>query len=254
MARSPRTPSTPTIRRISSRKGFWTGCLTGLILHWAYYSHILTINQMRSKGKIIKWIEEKGFGFIAPSDRGNDIFFHKNAFLRQSRKPVIGDIVTFEAVSTLAGKTWAERILFQGQSDPRKIAIFVDLLLISFALSFLLILLFLYLQKVAPIYILANYYFFSFFTFFIYKSDKYAAQYGEWRSRESLLHFLSFVGGWPGALISQRILHHKSRKKSFQSVYWTVVLFNLILLGYFFVSSTQAYDYLLKIILQVRKY
>jgi uncharacterized membrane protein YsdA (DUF1294 family) len=38
---------------------------------------------------------------------------------------------------------------------------------------------------------------------------------------------LALVGGWPGALIAQRTLRHKTQKISFQIVYWTTVGFNL---------------------------
>src|SRR5882757_8855508 len=36
--------------------------------------------------------------------------------------------------------------------------------------------------------------------FLVYAHDKSAAQHGEWRTRESSLHLLGLVGGWPGAL------------------------------------------------------
>jgi uncharacterized membrane protein YsdA (DUF1294 family) len=50
-----------------------------------------------------------------------------------------------------------------------------------------------------------------------YRVDKSAAQRGQRRTPESTLHVLALMGGWPGALIAQRVFHHKSRKPSFQS-------------------------------------
>ena len=38
------------------------------------------------------------------------------------------------------------------------------------------------------------------FTFLVYASDKNAAQRGMWRTKESHLHLLALVGGWPAAL------------------------------------------------------
>jgi uncharacterized membrane protein YsdA (DUF1294 family) len=35
------------------------------------------------------------------------------------------------------------------------------------------------------------------------------------------------MGGWPGGLIAQRVLHHKSSKKSFLLTYWLMVLLNI---------------------------
>jgi uncharacterized membrane protein YsdA (DUF1294 family) len=37
---------------------------------------------------------------------------------------------------------------------------------------------------------------------------------------------LSLAGGWPGALVAQQKLHHKSKKQSFRLVFWLTVLLN----------------------------
>jgi uncharacterized membrane protein YsdA (DUF1294 family) len=63
-------------------------------------------------------------------------------------------------------------------------------------------------------------------TFVVYGSDKRAAQSGRWRTQESTLQCLSLIGGWPGALAAQRFFHHKSKKLSFQVVFWFTVAFN----------------------------
>ena len=59
-----------------------------------------------------------------------------------------------------------------------------------------------------------------------YRVDKFAAQRGAWRIGERTLHVLALMGGWPGALIAQALLHHKSRKLSFQIVFATTVALN----------------------------
>jgi uncharacterized membrane protein YsdA (DUF1294 family) len=63
-------------------------------------------------------------------------------------------------------------------------------------------------------------------TFFVYRSDKAAASKDQWRTREKTLHLLGLMGGWPGALIAQKLLRHKTRKLSFQVVFWATVLIN----------------------------
>ncbi len=69
-------------------------------------------------------------------------------------------------------------------------------------------------------------------TFFIYRHDKRAAVYRNRRVPESTLHFLMFIGGTVGALAGQRILRHKTRKQPFQSVFWLLVLVQIIGLSY----------------------
>lgn len=57
-----------------------------------------------------------------------------------------------------------------------------------------------------------------------YAMDKSAAVGGGWRIRESRLHLLALVGGWPGALLAQQVLRHKTSKAGFRGVFWGMVL------------------------------
>ncbi|KAH7123653.1 hypothetical protein B0J11DRAFT_436035 [Dendryphion nanum] len=61
-------------------------------------------------------------------------------------------------------------------------------------------------------------------TFLNYGYDKMQARNNEWRIRETSLHILELLGGWPGALAGQHFFQHKTRKTSFQFVFWTIVL------------------------------
>ena len=63
-------------------------------------------------------------------------------------------------------------------------------------------------------------------TFVAYAIDKSAARNGRWRISESTLHGLSLAGGWPGALVAQQALRHKTRKARFRVVFWMTVLLN----------------------------
>lgn len=62
--------------------------------------------------------------------------------------------------------------------------------------------------------------------FGLYGHDKRAARNGRRRTPESSLHALALLGGWPGALVGQRVYHHKTRKSSFQIVFWSTVVAN----------------------------
>ncbi len=69
-------------------------------------------------------------------------------------------------------------------------------------------------------------------TFVIYAWDKSSAKRNKSRTPEATLHYLSLFGGWPGALIAQQLLRHKSIKKPFRMVFWITVIINLTSLIY----------------------
>ena len=64
----------------------------------------------------------------------------------------------------------------------------------------------------------------------VYWYDKRQAQAGAWRTPESTLHWLALLGGWPGALLAQQWLRHKSSKTAFRRVFWCTVALNLLAL------------------------
>jgi uncharacterized membrane protein YsdA (DUF1294 family) len=66
-------------------------------------------------------------------------------------------------------------------------------------------------------------------SFIAYGVDKSAAGTTRRRMRESTLHWLAVVGGWPGAMLAQRVFRHKTQKKSFRRVFWITVIVNVIL-------------------------
>jgi len=63
----------------------------------------------------------------------------------------------------------------------------------------------------------------SFVTFIVYWIDKRAAVRDRRRVPETRLHLLELLGGWPGALVAQILVRHKSRKLSYQIVFWLIV-------------------------------
>lgn len=64
----------------------------------------------------------------------------------------------------------------------------------------------------------------SLLTFILYRQDKIRAGVGGWRIPENWLHAAELLGGWPGALVAQQVYRHKTRKLSFQIVFWVIVL------------------------------
>jgi uncharacterized membrane protein YsdA (DUF1294 family) len=63
--------------------------------------------------------------------------------------------------------------------------------------------------------------------FIAYALDKAAAKAGRWRTEEATLLMLGLLCGWPGAVLAQAWLRHKSQKASFRGQFWGTVLVNI---------------------------
>jgi len=77
-----------------------------------------------------------------------------------------------------------------------------------------------------PLIIPATYLLLSLVTLLFYAIDKSAARKGDSRVAENTLHALALAGGWPGAMIGQQMLRHKTIKTSFRIPFWITVLVN----------------------------
>lgn len=80
----------------------------------------------------------------------------------------------------------------------------------------------------------------SLLAFALYAWDKSAARGGRWRTAESTLHLIALLGGWPGSLLAQRVLRHKSSKASFLVAFRATVIVNCGVLGWLLVASGAA--------------
>ncbi len=77
--------------------------------------------------------------------------------------------------------------------------------------------------------LIATIYYFglSTITFIFYAWDKRSAVKSRWRVAENTLHLLALLGGWPGALIAQQVLRHKTQKQPFKAILWVTVSINI---------------------------
>lgn len=88
-------------------------------------------------------------------------------------------------------------------------------------------------------YWLLSYAVLSLITFIIYAWDKRKASQQAWRTPESTLQILALIGGWPGALLAQHQLRHKTKKTTFLLVFWAMTLLNIAALVWLVRFSTS---------------
>jgi uncharacterized membrane protein YsdA (DUF1294 family)/cold shock CspA family protein len=190
---------------------------------------------MRHQGRIAKWNDERGFGFISPSEGGDSVFVHISSLPRSDRRPSVNEGVSYTLAFDSHGRPQANGVRFtvgpRSASPMRQILRSGIAVPIAFAMSFLIALAALAAIGWLEMSWLALYYGASIITYCCYSRDKTAAQNAGRRTPESTLHLMSLVGGWPGALIAQVLLRHKTRKPSFLVGYWFTVIVNCIALG-----------------------
>ena len=186
---------------------------------------------MRFEGTLTSWNDERGFGRIESSQGGEPIFVHVSAWPRNSGRPQLKQALSFEVELGPKGKRALNLQLIQSRRAPMRserasraqwgtASLFV---LPSFLLLYVVIAI---LWK-PPLWLAALYLVTSGATFVAYAADKSAASSGSWRTPESTLHALALAGGWPGALLAQQFLRHKSTKREFRQVFWVTVVLNL---------------------------
>jgi cold shock CspA family protein len=74
---------------------------------------------MRYQGRIVEWQDARGFGFILLNGGGSKVFLHIAAFTHRTRRPGIGDLVTYEVVTDDRGRVKATAVQFVTDRAPR---------------------------------------------------------------------------------------------------------------------------------------
>jgi len=213
---------------------------------------------MEQRGRLRNWNDDKGFGFIQPEQGGAELFAHISA-MRGDRRPVAGDQVLYVAGQDAQGRERAEHIRLAGelaldrpairrkpradkpliksaakpankpkirtkrsesgpiQHLPAKMALLILLCVLPLLGGWRV------LTQFGVVWVLLAYPLASMISSVQYWHDKSSAQAGRWRTPENVLHGVALLGGWPGALVAQQCFRHKTRKTSFQLVFWSIV-------------------------------
>ncbi len=187
---------------------------------------------MQFTGTVKSWNHDRGFGFIEPTHGGQEIFVHIKAFPAGTGRPLVGQQLSFEVETTDKGKKRARSVQYPARArTPRRaggespapwtlprlfvIPVFAALFgYVAWRWGF------------RPPVLLA-YLGLSLAAFMAYALDKSAAISGRWRTAEQTLHLFALAGGWPGALLAQQLLRHKTSKPDFVGVFWITVALNV---------------------------
>ncbi|PKG82774.1 cold-shock protein [Colwellia sp. 75C3] len=99
------------------------------------------------QGKIVRWNDDRGFGFISAKNNKSDVFAHISQFKKGYRSPRVGDSVNFQ-VTMEKGKTSAKLISFiDVQPIPKLILPFAPQILISILILIPSCITYIYLNK-----------------------------------------------------------------------------------------------------------
>lgn len=66
--------------------------------------------QMRIEGILSKWNDDRGFGFITPTQGDQEIFVHITAFPKDGVRPILGEKLIFEIETDKNGKKRAKNL------------------------------------------------------------------------------------------------------------------------------------------------
>jgi cold shock CspA family protein len=157
---------------------------------------------MRSKGRIVAWHDEKGYGFVAPFSDGPQVFLHIKAIQNRDRRPVVDDVVTYTLTVDDKGRPQARDAKLAGVAPRPRTNDRPGRHAAPLAVSFL-------------------------------------AAVGA--SSLAMLHALAFAGGWPGALVARHTMRHKTIKQPFRTMFWATVLLNCLLLTWLHKEEGRVY-------------
>lgn len=203
------------------------------------------------RGQLIKWKDDRGFGFIQPADGSQEVFLHISELKDVSRRPIAGDTIYYHVIPAQDGKTRACNAFILGarlkptSSSSSQTASQTVPLSPFPVLEAILLSIFPLFGAIHFAWTTANplplilYPVISLFSFALYTNDKFSAKRGTWRTPEKTLILCDLAGGWIGGFIAQRRLRHKVSKHSYQAAFWIVVAMHyLFWLGWLSISKT----------------
>jgi uncharacterized membrane protein YsdA (DUF1294 family)/cold shock CspA family protein len=171
--------------------------------------------ELRVTGKITGWETERGFGWVAYE--GGSLLLHIREF-EKGFVPRSGDEVSFVKGADFRGRPCAKDAKCPRMSPfpSAKSWMKLGLLLVLPMWANLRLPIAWWLLPMAMLPVSVG-------AWILFRHDKRLALEGRWRNSETELHGLEFFGGWPGAFLAQQKFRHKTRKVSYQAIFWAIV-------------------------------
>jgi len=71
---------------------------------------------MRYQGKIIKWQDDKGFGFVRATNDSKDVFLHISDIHRLNKRPEVNKQISYELIKDDRGRFRATHVAYLTKS------------------------------------------------------------------------------------------------------------------------------------------
>ena len=196
---------------------------------------------MRDQGRLVEWLDDKGYGFIQPNDESKGrVFLHIKDFAQKGPRPILGCALEYNVQVDANGRYKATQVSYlkasqtqkSGRSTPQnqfKSAQKLQPMQIL-SIAYIIVLAGLTVFGLLNGMVLLLISLMNLMSYWFYAQDKEAAQLGNRRVPENTLHILSFLGGWPAAWLAQQRLRHKTQKQPFRKIYFCTIFLNILLI------------------------
>ena len=183
---------------------------------------------VRLTARVEEWRADRGFGFLRFDE--HRVFIHRRDFAMFHRVPAVGDAVEFVLGEDRQGRICARQA--ELSHDGGRIR-GEHLVALAVLLSAPIAALFHFFGREYWYATLGVALLPSLLAYLLYADDKGRSRAKTWRVSEKNLHWVSMLGGWPGAYLAQRRYRHKTAKVGFQFTFWaTVVLHEYVAIDY----------------------
>ncbi len=198
----------------------------------------------RETGRLTKWFDDRGFGFIRRDGGAGELYIHIKDIQRDGHRPAVGDRMSFAVAQGKNGRPSAVRAQLiaapppQTPDEPQRAtrpppppsamlapriwaaATLLGLLAANIALNLL------------PVWVAALYFIGGACSFYLYRLDKHAAGRNYMRTPERKLHLIDITFGIVGGLLAQHHFRHKTFKPRFVMTTALITALHVLVQGF----------------------